>query len=268
MVINHNVSAQTAAGNLQNSQLMLSKSLSRLSSGKKITTPADDAAGLAVSTRLDSQVHRTTAANDNVGNAISFTQTQDGYLKKIGQALDRMAELSIMAQDSTKTDADRALYDTEFSQLNSFVSTVATKDFNGVSLFTSASLNVTIDADGSTFSMSGINLASTTYTGVASASIATQSSAASALTALKSAINQLSQDRASIGANQTRLTFTGEQLVIGKENLMAASSRIQDVDVADESTEYAKQNIMVQAGTAMLAQANALSQNVLRLLQQ
>jgi flagellin len=268
MVINHNIAAQVASGNLQNSHVALSKSLARLSSGMKITTPSDDAAGLAVASRLDSQVQRTTAANDNVGNAISFVQTQDGYLKKIGKALDRMAELCIMAQDATKTDTDRSLYNTEFSQLNSFVTTAASKDFNGVSLFSSSSLSVTIDPDGTTFAMSGINLGSATYTAVAAASIGTAAAAASALTTLKSAVSQVSQDRASIGANQTRLNFTAEQLLVSKENLTAASSRIQDVDVAEESTNYAKENIMVQAGTAMLSQANSMSQNVLRLLQQ
>src|SRR5882724_7651899 len=113
MVINTNISAENAASNLQKSSAMLAKSLSRLSSGSKITNPSDDAAGVAVAARLDSQIKRTTAANTNVVNAISFTQTQDGYLKKIANALDRMSELSILAQDVTKGDPDRALYNTD-----------------------------------------------------------------------------------------------------------------------------------------------------------
>src|SRR5206468_1916887 len=123
MVINTNVTAQVAANNLQNSQAMLSKSLARLSSGSKIINPSDDAAGLAVASRLDAQVHRLNAAQTNVANAVSFTQTQEGYLKKIAKAFDRMSELAILAQDVTKTDADRTLYDKEFTQLAAYVTT-------------------------------------------------------------------------------------------------------------------------------------------------
>src|SRR5437773_5714699 len=105
MVINTNTHAMAAASNLQSSQTMLSKSLARLSSGSKIVSPSDDAAGLAVAYRLDAQIQRLNAAKSNVGNAVSFTQTQDGYLKKIAKAFDRMSELSILSQDVTKSDA-------------------------------------------------------------------------------------------------------------------------------------------------------------------
>lgn len=267
MVINTNISAQVSAHNLQSSQAQLSKSLARLSSGSKITSPSDDAAGLAVATRLDAQVSRLAAAGSNVGNAVSFTQTQDGYLKKIGKALDRMGELSILSQDVTKTDADRSLYNAEFSQLASYVTDAASKDFNGVSLFSAASLNVTIDSEGGTFSMAGVNLGAAAYTNATASSISTTTAAATALTNIKSAVSQLSNDRATIGSYQSRLNYTAEQLTISKENLTAASSRIQDVDVAEESTQFAKQNILVQSGTAMLAQANQLPQSVMRLLQ-
>jgi len=268
MVINTNTHAQTAASNLMTSQTMLSKSLARLSSGSKIVSPADDAAGLAVASRLDAQVQRLDAAKYNVGNAISFTQTQDGYLKKIGKALDRMSELSIMSQDVTKTDSDRTLYNQEFQQLSAYIGDVATKDFNGVSLFSTDNLSVTTDSEGHTFSMGGINLSATSYSNATGASISSTTSAATALTNVKTAITQLTNDRATLGSYQSRLNFTSEQLVISKENLSAASSRIQDVDVAEESTQYARYNILVQSGTAMLAQANQLPQNVLKLIQQ
>ena len=110
MVINTNNAAISSARNLNESSGMLNKSLARLSSGSRLVSPADDAAGYAISTRFDAQINRSQAASDNVGNAISFTQTQDGYLKKVAKALDRMSELSIMALDVTKSDADRALY--------------------------------------------------------------------------------------------------------------------------------------------------------------
>ncbi|TXT46333.1 MAG: flagellin [Limisphaerales bacterium] len=267
MVINTNIQAQSAARNLQESQGMLGKSLARLSSGSKITNPADDAAGLAVSLKLDAQANRLAAARYNLGNAISLTQAQDGLLQKVGRALDRMGELAILGQDVTKTDTDRALYQSEFSQLASFIGSTATKEFNGVSLFSSSALNITIDSEGNTFSMSGINLGAASYTGATGASVASSVSSAAALTSVKSAITQLASDRSSIGAFQSRLNSTAEQLAISRENLTAASSRIKDVDVADESTAYARYNILVQSGTAMLAQANQLPQNVLRLLQ-
>ncbi|KAF0171180.1 MAG: flagellin [Limisphaerales bacterium] len=266
MVINTNVQAQFAARTLNDSQTLLGKSLSRLSSGSKIVSPSDDAAGLAVSLKLDAQSNRLAAANSNLGNAISFTQTQDGFLNKIGSALDRMSELSVLAQDVTKTDTDRALYQSEFSQLSSYVTSSATKDFNGVSLFSSTALNVTVDSEGATFSMTGINLGAAAYTGATGASVATSASAAAALTAVKSAITQLASDRSSIGAFQARLSNTSGQVAVSRENLLAASSRIKDVDVAEESTQFSRYNILVQSGTAMLAQANASPQSALRLL--
>src|SRR5437667_7289857 len=172
MVINTNIQALAAASNLQSSQDMLAKSLNRLSSGSRITNPSDDAAGVAVAARLDSQIKRTDAAKNNVVNAISFTQTQDGYLKKIANALDRMSELAILAQDVTKGDADRALYNTEFSQLSAYIANSATKDFNGVSLFSGATLNVTLDSEGNTFAMSGINLGTSAYAAAMSSGVA------------------------------------------------------------------------------------------------
>jgi flagellin len=267
MVINTNTQALAAAANLGTSQAMLSKSLSRLSSGSKIVNPADDAAGLAVSSRMDAQVKRLDAAKSNVGNAISFTQVQDGYLKKIAKALDRMSELAILAQDVTKSDADRALYDAEFTQIFDFVKSTATKTFNGVTLFSAATLDVTIDSEGFTFAMAGVNVQTNVITPLSLSSIGSVSMASAALDGVKNAITSLAADRAKIGAYQSRLNFTGDQLSVSKENLMAASSRIQDVDVAEESTQYARYNILVQSGTAMLAQANQLPQSVLRLLQ-
>ena len=267
MVINTNIQALSAASNLQASQDMLSKSLSRLSSGSKITNPSDDAAGVAVAARLDSQIKRTTAAKTNVVNAISFTQTQDGYLSKIAKALDRMSELSILAQDVTKGNPDRALYNTEFSQLSAYIANTATKDFNSVSLFSGANLNITLDSDGNTFTMAGVSLGAAAYTTAMSSGVATTTAAMTALANVKAAINQLATDRATIGAYQSRLDFTTDQLVVSRQNLVAASSRIQDTDVAEEATQFARYNILVQSGTAMLAQANALPQSVLKLLQ-
>lgn len=266
MVINTNTSALSSARLLGESSSALAKSLARLSSGSKIVSPEDDAAGLAVATRFDAQINRISAASNNVGNAISFSQTQDGFLKKVSKALDRMSELAILSQDVTKTDADRALYNAEFTTLGAYINDVATKTFNGVALLDGTSLSVTIDSDGNTFAMTGVNAAAAAYTTATASTISTSATAATALTNVKAAIDQLATDRANIGANISRLSSTNDGLAVLKDNLAAAASRIKDVDVAEESTNFAKYNILVQAGTAMLAQANATPQSALRLL--
>lgn len=245
---------------------MLAKSLNRLSSGSKINSPEDDAAGLAVSLRFDAQVSRINAARNNIGNATSFAQTQDGFLKKVTKALDRMSELAVLAQDVTKTDADRELYNAEFNTLGAYVDEVATKEFNGVALFDGTALDVTVDEDGNTFSMTGVDLTATAYSDATGATVDTVANAGTALTNVQAALDQLGVDRANVGANVSRMNMTGEQLSVLKENLSAANSRIKDVDVAEESTQFARYNILVQAGTAMLAQANAVPQSALRLL--
>lgn len=267
MVINTNLSAQSSAQLLMQSSSQLSKSLARLSSGSKITSPADDSAGLAVSMKLTAQMARIDGATNNVNNAVSFNQTQDGYLQKVGDALNRMSELSVLAQDITKSTSDRGLYDQEFQTLEKYISDVGTKDFNGVSLFSGNSLNVTVDSEANLYQMSGINLLSATYTALASDSIGSLGGATAALVDVKNAISQLAADRASLGASIETLGMYAQQLGTLKNNLSAANSQIMDVDVAQESTNYAKYNILVQSGTAMLAQANALPQSVLKLLQ-
>src|SRR5579885_2408841 len=188
MVINTNISAQTTAQLLSQSSARLSQSLARLSSGSKIVSPADDSAGLAVSMNLTAQMGRNTAANNNVNNAISFNQTQDGYLQQVANALNRMSELAVQAQDVTKSDSDRALYQQEFNTLATYINNVATKDFNGVSLFNGSTLNVTVDSDGGTFANIGVNLGATTYSTLASDSVGTISGAATALADVKKAI--------------------------------------------------------------------------------
>ncbi len=268
MVINTNVSALTASRNLIETQGSLSRSLARLSSGSKLVNPADDAAGFAISSRFDAQINRIQAASDNIGNALSFSQTQDGYLKKVAKALDRMGELSMLALDETKSNTDRGLYNNEFVNLQNFVTSSSTRDFNSVSMFGGNSFQVTINSEGAGFSYSAINLATATFTNatVNTTNLTTTTLATTALTNVKLAINQLASDRATVGANQAALNMYQEQLGTLKDNMSAANSRIKDIDVAEESTSFAKYNILVQAGTAMLSQANSSSQSVLRLL--
>src|SRR5215470_6605341 len=159
MVINTNIAAQSSARMLSDSSNMLAKSLARLSSGSKIVSPEDDAAGLGVSMRFDAAISRIGAASSNVGNAVSFSQTQDGFLQQVGTALNRMSELSVLAQDSTKTATDDALYNAEFTKLATYINDLATKDFNGVSLFnaTTSALAVTTDADANKVTLTGVD---------------------------------------------------------------------------------------------------------------
>jgi flagellin len=272
MVINTNLSAQISSSQLAESSGRLAKSLARLSSGTRLVSPEDDAAGLAVSMRFEAQISRIRAATNNVGNAASYTQTQDGFLKKAGKALDRMSELAILSQDVTKRDADRDLYNAEFRTLVEYVKDIAAKDFNGISLFDGATRNVTTDGEGtghSVFAMSGLDLGTGTNYENAVANTTNVATTAAAITALgyvKTAITQLTTDRGTIGASLARLQYTNEQLSVLKTNLSSADSRLKDVNVAEESTEYARYNVLVQAGTAMLAQANTQPQAVLRLL--
>jgi flagellin len=272
MVITNNLAAISSSDNLNTNQTRLTRSLARISSGYKL--PTDDAAGMAVGTKMDAQIHRINGAKSNVANATSFVQTQDGYLSKIGKALDRMSELSILAQDATKSDNDRALYNKEFGELQSYIATNADKEFNGVSLFDNNPKSVTVDSEAGTFSMAAINLRDTAYNAVtgtisggeSTTTLSLVTGAAAALTAVKVAITQLATDRSSEGASLTRLNYSKEQLTVQRTNIDSANSVITDVDVATESTNFAKQNILVQSGTAMLAQANVQGQSVLRLL--
>ena len=268
MIISATVAAQAAANDLTKTSAALTKSLAKLSSGSRIVNAYDDAAGLAISLRFDAKIERANAARDNVANAMSFTNTQDGYLKRVSKTLNRMSELAMLSLDGTKSDSDRALYENEFAQLSDYITNVGGKEFNGVTLFSSANVTSVIDSEGTPFNMTGVDLASLTYTNVTISSIATTAGATTALSAIRTAITQLAADRATIGAFQSRLNMANDQLSATIENFTAASSVIKDVDVARESTEFSRQNILNQSTTAMLAQANQLPQSVMRLLPQ
>ena len=264
MVINTNLSAETTAQYLEQSSTMLSNSLAQLSSGQQITQPSDDSAGLAVSMSLVAQEGENTAASNNIADALSFNQTQDGYLQQISSALDRMSELAVQAQDVTKSSSDIQLYQNEFSSLATYINSVATENFNGVSLFNGDSFNITVDASGQTFTMGGVDLTATTFSTLASDNLTT--SATTALTDVTNAITQLAADSGTIGTNEETLNDYSNQLTTLNNNLSAANSTIMDVNVTTASTQYAEANILVQSGTAMLAQANALPDYALKLI--
>ena len=262
LVINTNTAASNASVNLNNNNSMLQKSLARLSSGSKITSSADDAGGLAVSMRMEAALHRNEAANNNIGNAGSFLQTQDGAMKTAGKVLERIAELKTLSTDVTKSSTDVANYDKEFTALKAELTSVSAEKFNGVAIFGGGSLTVETSEDGSqTLNVSKADIATnvTTITGAANL-------AAITTTNVSDAITNVATSRAQNGAESSRLQFSSELLTTNRTNLEAANSRIVDVDVASESTRLARNNILVQAGTSMLSQANASSQSVLSLL--
>lgn len=268
MVINTNTSAMNTATLLSQSSNQLSKALQELSSGSSITSPADNSAGLAVSMNLVAQEDDNTAASNNIADAVSFNQTQDGYLTQVTSALDRMSELAVQSQDVTLSSSDLSLNQQEFSTLAAYVNNVSTADFNGVSLFNGTNLTVTVGSStADTFTMNGIDLTGTTFTSLKTASVATSAGAATALGTVQAAISQIGIDSASLGSNEETLNNYSGQLATLNNNLAAANSQIVDVNVAQETTAFAKENILVQTGTAMLAQANALPQNALKLIE-
>ena len=270
VVLNTNQTATMASNNLASSSSMLQKSLNRLSSGSKIVNPSDDAGGLAVSMKLSATAKRQGAVNSNIGNAVSLLQTQDGALKVAGKILDRISELRTLNDDVTKSTGDKANYNTEFVALQSQLTAITSEKFNGVALFgsTTSTVNATEDASTSTqITISGRDLGNTTSGIVAITTTATSLGGIASIDTVKTAIENVATMRASNGAEQSRLGFASELLTVNKANLEAATSRITDVDVAEESTQLARWNTMVSAGTSMLSQANQSAQTALRLLQ-
>ena len=275
--INTNSSASIAASNLSSTNTMLQKSLQRLSSGQRIVNSSDDAGGLAVSIKMSAAIARTGATSNNLANAQSFLKTQDGALATATQVLTRMSELTTLAQDVTKTSGDNANYQTEFSALQGQLTAIGAGTFNGVGLF--AASNATAGT-ASTVYTNEDSSTSTTITKTAllgdtamaaaigtSSSVSSVSSAVSATATIATALSTLAGMRAQNGSEASKLSFGQEMLTTNKNNLQAANSLITDVDVASESTQLARFNILQQAGTSMLAQANQSTQSVLKLLQ-
>ena len=262
MVINTNIGAARTSRLLAESTQKLNGALQRLASGSRIVEPQDDAAGLAVATKFNAQISRNNAVQNNLTSGLSYSQTQDGFLQKVTKALDRMSELMTLSKDATKSTNDKINYNTEFTNLKSYISDIGTKDFNSVSLFSGAGLAITKDSSGATWALEATDLNDADLISV----IASGFVVTGTLSVMTTAVESVATHRAKIGANIQRLQLTNEQVGILNENLAASVSRIKDVDVATESTQFARYNILVQSGTAMLAQANLLPQNALRLL--
>jgi len=271
VVINTNYSATIAANNLAASNTSLQKSLNRLSSGSKIVSPSDDAGGLAVSMKLSAAAKRQGAVSSNIGNATSLLQTQDGALKVTAKILDRISELRTLNDDVTKGTNDKANYNTEFSALQKQLTAITSEKFNGVSLFGTSGLDVYTTEEGAGGSATKVTLAgrdlASSSTGVGALTSTSSTLGSINLSSITDAIESVATFRAANGAEQSRLGFASELNTVNKANLEAASSRITDVDVAEESTQLARWNILVQSGTAMLSQANQSAQSAMRLIQ-
>ncbi|ACB73735.1 flagellin [Opitutus terrae] len=269
VVINTNYAATVASNNLAASNASLQKSLNRLSSGSKIVSPADDAGGLAVSMKLSAAAIRQGAVATNISNAISFLQTQDGALKVTAKVLERISELKVLYTDVTKSSSDKANYDAEFVALTAQLRSTALEKFNGVTMFGSADIGqVDVTEDGGTqVTIASRNLLDNT-SGVGTIADSTVTSLGGVqLTDISTAIQNVATMRANNGSEQSRFNFASELVIVNKSNLESANSRIVDVDVATESTQLARWNVLVQAGTSMLSQANTSSQTALKLLQ-
>ena len=273
MVINTNIGANRTSRLLAESTQKLNGALFRLASGSKIVEPQDDAAGLAVATKFNAAISRNNAVQNNLSSALSYSQTADGFLQKVSKALDRMGELATLSLDATKSSNDVTNYGTEFADLKNYISDIGTKDFNGVSLFGMAGIAVTKDSDGDTWTLIENNLNAEELNFILDGSVTVTNALAQTTidgtltNYIEDAITAVSECRVAVGSNIQRIRFTQEQVSILNENLQQSVSRIKDLDVAEESTHFAKYNILVQSGTAMLAQANLLPQNALRLLQ-
>ena len=298
-----NAAANQASFSLNKNSAKLQQSLSRLSSGKKITTPSDDAGGLAVSMKLTSAIGRNKSVIANIQNALSYAEVQDGALQSAATIVNRMGELKSMSLDVMKSSADVANYNVEFTALQEQLHSIASESFNGVSLFGvgpaaggaalvfgTGVVNVTIftsDQGGSGavvslqkgLLLSALNFTSTTdLTNVEVGNAATNKSLANDSSSTKVEISELSIGfftkgleniatlRATNAAGMARLQLAEDHARLTKANLEAANSRIMDVDVAEESTRFAKYNILTQASAAMLSQANQSSATALLLL--
>ena len=305
--INTNTAASLASYNLSKNNASLQKSLARLSSGSRITQPADDAGGLAVSMKLKGSINRLQGVEKNIGNAISFLQVQDGVLESAGKIVDRMAELKALSQDVLKNSSDIANYNAEFKNLQVQLHQMGDTKFNGVSLFATTNsagkatfntvgsgntVSIYTSENGGSGSIVSINKAtmlaaltidstnvgvkkafqdstgSATIKSFAAADVGSAISLGAVSVGVYSqALQNIATLRAENGGSVSRLQFAQESAAQQRTNLEAANGRIVDVDIATESTLLAKYNILVQASASMVAQANSANNVALTLLQ-
>jgi flagellin len=270
-VINTNLASLNAQRNLSTSQSALNLSIQRLSSGLRVNSAKDDSAGLAIAERMNAQVRGMNVAIRNASDGISLAQTAEGGIGKIGDALQRMRELAVQSANATNSGGDRANLQTEFGALQAEVTRlIGGTKFNSTALLSgSTAFAFQVGAGTATEDVITVNAVDLTATGTAVSALNIGTSAATAtaaITALDTAIDGVTTARATWGAVQNRFESVVSNLQVSSENLSAARSRIMDADFAAETAALTRGQILQQAGTAMLAQANALPQNVLTLL--
>lgn len=272
LIVNNNPASIAAQRNLTVSTNALQRSVERLSSGLRITRAADDAAGLGLSESLRAQIRSINQATRNASDGISLTQIADGAASVIGSLLARMRELASQSSSGTVGATERSYIDQEFIALRSEIDRIAqTTEFNGQALTSGSTISFSIaigfrSGTGNTLSLD-LNDITTTSLGLSSVNVSTSANATSALANVDNAISAVATARAEYGSLQNRLEATITNLQVTSENLTAAESRIRDADVAYETSVFTKNQILVQTGISVLAQANTLPQQALALLQ-
>ncbi len=269
-----NVSALNAQKNLYMTGINLNRSMARLASGQRINQAADDAAGLAISENLKAQIRGLRQANRNANDGISLVQIAEGSLNEVSSMLIRLRELGVQAASDTIGDTERKFLDVEFQQLKSEIQRVTeSTNYNGYDLLngTGAIIDIQVGVNNDPFKdrisfNAGAANSTLEALGMVSESLGTKEGAQTTLSVLDDAMISVNAIRANFGAMQNRLQSTSSNLLIYDENMSAANSRIRDADVAAESTELVRNNILMQAGTAVLGQANQANQLALKLL--
>ena len=271
MVIQHNISAINSYRNLSTNQNALSKNLEKLSSGYKINRAGDDAAGLAISETMRSQINGLNQAVNNANDAVGLIQTAEGAMTETHSMLQRMKTLSTQAANSTYTDTARKNIKAEIDALNSEITRIAsTTEFNGekpLSNKTNLTFFIGATADKLNAMTVGQQIMTADALKVKGIAVDTTTNAFKAMKSVDAAIEVVSSYRATLGAAQNRLEHTVNNLKVTSENITSAESRIRDTDMADEITAYTKNNILLQAAQSMLSQSNAMPQGVLSMLQ-
>ena len=282
MIINHNMSSLYADRVLNISNDSITKNMEKLSSGERINRAGDDASGLAVSEKMRSQIRGLNQASKNIMNGVSFIQTTEGYLQETTDILQRVRELAVQSANGIYSDEDRMQIQVEVSQLVAEVDRIASQaQFNGMNMLTGrfgqeggAIMQIQVGANVDQNTRVYIGTMTPTSLGLKGAqgseegiSIATPESANLVIATIDEALKNVNKQRADLGAYQNRFEMAAKGVNIAAENTQAAESRIRDTDMASEMVEYTKNQILTQAATAMLAQANSQSQTVLGLLQ-
>ena len=274
MVIQHNISAINSYRNLSTNQNALSKNLEKLSSGYKINRAGDDAAGLAISETMRSQINGLNQAVNNANDAVGLIQTAEGAMTETHSMLQRMKTLTTQAANGTYTETARKNIKAEIDALNSEITRIATTtEFNGKKPLSPAKAGDTLTffIGASAVKDNAMTVAQTMMTAdalkVKEIKVDTTTNAFKAMASVDAAIEKVSSYRATLGAAQNRLEHTVNNLKVTSENITSAESRIRDTDMADEITAYTKNNILLQAAQSMLSQSNAMPQGVLSMLQ-